>query len=74
MGVDTGYWTAPCDCTMCAVANTPSVKYPSGRTLHGRPAAQFLASRARGLTRIGEVVDKIRADLGLRAQRGDEPR
>lgn len=60
------YWTAPCPCEQCVLAHTDCVKFSPEKVLHGRPAAQFLASRQRGMVRLGEVADKIRKDLGIK--------
>ena len=65
------YWTAPCACPMCVLANTELVQFAPkyrqpGRQLHGRPAQQFLASRQRGMTAISELGAQLRKDLGIK--------
>lgn len=69
-----GWWTAPCECQACILANTPSVAFVNGKALHGVQAVRFIASRERGMSKISEIAERIRAELGLKAQRGDEPR
>jgi hypothetical protein len=73
------WWTAPCECAGCTVANTPCVRFAAspgrrGGSLHGAHAVRFIKSRERGMARIGELAQQIRDRLGLKAQRGDEPR
>ena len=60
------YWTAPCDCPLCVVANTPRVQFPSGKALHGVDAARFIASRARGMTKLSAVAEQLRKDWGIK--------
>ena len=60
------YWTAPCPCQPCVLAHTERVAFPGGRELHGRPAQQFLASRARGMTKLSELAEQLRKDLGIK--------
>lgn len=69
-----GWWSAPCACGRCVLANTPSVVFVNGTPLHGVDAARFIASRERGAARISELAERIRTELGLKAQRGDESR
>lgn len=68
------WWSAPCDCQACMVANTPRVMFVNGTPLHGVHAARFIASRERGMTKISELADRLREELGVKAQRGDTPR
>jgi hypothetical protein len=73
------WWTTPCDCPGCTVANTPSVVFPKTRQvpfrrLHGVEAARFIGSRERGMAKISELAERLRSELGIKAQRGDEPR
>lgn len=71
------WWTAPCDCGPCTLANTQAVVFAAkgrvpGKRLHGAEARRFQASRERGLSRISEIAERLRTELGIKAQRGDE--
>ena len=70
-----------CDCGDCARAGVtrPSVELRATREfpqrwLHGVDLQRFLDEEARGSERVSEIAERLKADFGLRAQWGDEPR
>jgi hypothetical protein len=73
MSRQAGWWTVPCECGPCLLANTPRVQFV-GRSLHGVDAVRFIASRERGMSKISAIAERLRVELGAKAQRGDEPR
>lgn len=62
-----------CECEKCILANTQAVrlagtkKHP-GAELHGTDATSYLNAQRRGTERVGEIAERLRADL-LRGQR-----
>jgi hypothetical protein len=69
-----GWWSVFCECSQCVLANTPRVHFVNGKPLHGVDAVRFIASRERGMSKISEIAERLRVELGMKAQRGDEPR
>lgn len=60
-----GWWTAPCDCQSCALANTPRVMFEGGNSWHGVQAAKFIASRERGMASVSELGEWLRQQFGI---------
>lgn len=66
------YVVIPCECEKCVLANTQAVRIAGtarkpGEELHGTFATGYLNAQRRGTERVGEIAERLRADL-LRGQ------